>query len=986
MKTIYPQLVDGLTRFLQKQHASEQGHVIGNLLFNHQVEYLRGFHDLTQTRPFWKTNILQTLSMTRQILEDEFTHDQNDETIYAVIFVSDGYDTINRNFEEQFYTQIKNIHDKFQRYHKRVLFTTLGIGNYLPTEFATNFRNAFASPESEFVVPPLFRVHSSQELDDQLTQIQDCLSVKQQQVISPDLANLCLYRSPIDKEPLQSGQYILQSSWLLARDCPATPPQYRLSNDELAQVITPWCHKLQNKVVHKELTGDQIKHQASIILDVADAIYHRYRIPKSQKQQPRRTCRERVCIRNQRQQSVNPLTEVFAELRRLRDESNLQDLSDQALAKRLAIGTYTGKFHRRILQSWGMNNDDFVTYRNEFLRLLEQEPLASTQDNNTTGQEPSIILLQNQRDVFLEDDFPHALEQCNDPYTAVHCIPLVGRSVKLRRTDSAQINPWLISVESLPFTNRNFDIVSLIDHNWDVEYDDEEINGVVPLFGRSDRDMIPYVNSSLYQLLVTFNTTKNADAIIEGCHSALLAALYVYLLNQYPRDHPLPTFVNDLKDKIRTTLEIVHGQFANNYFDCLRVEHPCHYWTYLVTQSPQLSSLCRCQSLTKFCLAGLYIQNERVVREGFVPLLQQYFYRFFKGWTFTDVDTLHTFLTRYLQIDLSLTYVQDQLANGVRKIAESWETSIDAQQYVEYMHKDQLERRLEEQLHNDIDDRLSEFQASLQFEIMDILQDKLDDEIRTWTWNQWETHMGDTHKQVSLRTLRRLYEDITGDTLPETMASNIPDILLHMTVNYDNNYTFMKHMNQEPWKNDIPQILKKIARKLVSACLQSEKHKHVRRLLEMATQMYLNYHEEVHMGDEPVLMTAEEYLQNLRQTHPAANLTYEVTSDMLAPYVQKGLYPFACQHAHCPYYMIPRNDLSTHLQQNVYPYGVHKTCQIVFSKGGTTQDALKSIRDGTYLNPSIDIAQQQKLFDFRYDDIVNMVNHLADVYSFSFLT
>ena len=53
--------------------------------------------------------------------------------------------------------------------------------------------------------------------------------------------------------------------------------------------------------------------------------------------------------------------------------------------------------------------------------------------------------------------------------------------------------------------------------------DQEEINAVIPLFDENDQDLKPFITSSLFHILMTFNVIQNVDTCFYNAYVALQA-------------------------------------------------------------------------------------------------------------------------------------------------------------------------------------------------------------------------------------------------------------------------------------------------------------------------------------------------------------------------------------------------------------------------------------------------------------------------------
>lgn len=131
---------------------------------------------------------------------------------------------------------------------------------------------------------------------------------------------------------------------------------------------------------------------------------------------------------------------LIREMRKYAESELLGKLSQEEASKRLAIGTVVGKYHSNAIKLKGISVDDYLKARSEFMEILQ----GKTIDLNNSSQEPSVISMQNQKDVLAEADIIEGLKMCPSQYDLVETLPLIGHGVLIKRIEGAMINPWLI--------------------------------------------------------------------------------------------------------------------------------------------------------------------------------------------------------------------------------------------------------------------------------------------------------------------------------------------------------------------------------------------------------------------------------------------------------------------------------------------------------------------------------------------------------------
>jgi hypothetical protein len=96
--------------------------------------------------------------------------------------------------------------------------------------------------------------------------------------------------------------------------------------------------------------------------------------------------------------------------------------SAEEAGKRLAIGTKVGKYPNKAIEFRGLSVDDFVTHREDFVKIFKRLKI-----NHESTQEPSVISLQNFKDVLPEPDFIEAMKIWPNQYTLIENLPLIGK-------------------------------------------------------------------------------------------------------------------------------------------------------------------------------------------------------------------------------------------------------------------------------------------------------------------------------------------------------------------------------------------------------------------------------------------------------------------------------------------------------------------------------------------------------------------------------
>jgi len=325
-----------------------------------------------------------------------------------------------------------------------------------------------------------------------------------------------------------------------------------LKKSEIEEIFKLWTQELQLVSLK-----DNIRKQATITVEMMEYIYDAYNKKiQSENGQVKKTLTVMERLEQKEKKSgTHLLQSLIAECKKMREGVSLKDLSASEAAKRLAIGTQQGKYHNKALNMRGINQEDFEKFRETFIQNLGNLKL-----NAETSQEPSFIILQTQKEVFMESTLIEALKKCQNTFELVEVFPLVGHTLQIRRSDSSMINPYNIQVLSIPRINKVCDTVSLISQGNEMEIsigndEEEKFNAVIPLFKmKVDGDLRQLLRTKLYNLMMTFNVMKNVDTFFPDAYAGLLANTLVRLLK-----YPDSEWKKEMIDLIYNTTELVYG-------------------------------------------------------------------------------------------------------------------------------------------------------------------------------------------------------------------------------------------------------------------------------------------------------------------------------------------------------------------------------------------------------------------------------------------
>ena len=159
-------------------------------------------------------------------------------------------------------------------------------------------------------------------------------------------------------------------------------------------------------------------------------------------------------------------------------------------AKKIGVGTITGVYNQKLLSLKNVKIADFKKLRDEFVVLLKGLKL-----NPDSDQEPSEILKQTQKDVFLEENFIEGLYECESQFDLIETLPIIGLPLQVKRSLSIAQDPWLIEIQRIPKEVKSINSIELFHKDYKLPWKSVEneklsyINCILPLCGPKEEDM-----------------------------------------------------------------------------------------------------------------------------------------------------------------------------------------------------------------------------------------------------------------------------------------------------------------------------------------------------------------------------------------------------------------------------------------------------------------------------------------------------------------
>ncbi len=497
-----------------------------------------------------------------------------------VIFISDGTDSdkirFNNNWSK-FETNFKNSNNL------DIDFICIGVSTDYPANDADRLRKIFHTGGHH--VQPLYRVLNSSEWEETFNTISNL-------VVKTRTFN---FKSPISLGPWDSTTTtftVKENKWFYTTASleeienelvSASTPKLlnvkisTLSKDDINEIAFQWKNVVQS-IANSDLSAAEIKTFASGTKAELANLIASFR--DSENAVTKKSVYDRVKAKN------NSITDIISEITKISQGTFLKDLTNEEKAKRLAIGTQSGKHDLRITSKFGqLSPDDFKKYKQEFIFLIKEFQILPEYE---TALPESSISLQSLYEVFRQPDLVSALEAIENQYDFAELFPLVGRSINIVDNNASLIESHVVNVDNIGKTCQFIDSVSLQTQQ-DVAAN-EKFNSVLFTITEKDKPLFPLISSKMFSFLFTFATLKKVDVIDPEAHVALLINTWCWLTSQESS-----SFNTNILKEIETTFDLLYAHKYRGFVESLKNEGN---FNVLVTASPKIET--KCQSLVKF--------------------------------------------------------------------------------------------------------------------------------------------------------------------------------------------------------------------------------------------------------------------------------------------------------------------------------------------------------------------------------------------------
>lgn len=455
----------------------------------------------------------------------------------TIVFISDGEDN-NINTLSARMSELEGNDGS-----KRVNFICIGVGPGFPTFISMKLREKYHNGDE--TLPAIFLIEhiSEKAYTIKFEAIKPFLSVGQQRVVKPPV---CVFPwREYSSKPFERTWVMTESETVEIDGVPMDVREHYLNVKGINELFRSWNQMINLESMNE---GEKVDVRAKKTLALMDNIIEELKTVKG--------------------------IDVFAKVKDIKFESFLQKfqftlnkrnfertvwyyddvkkiaagntaggLSDFEAAKRIGLGTIVGKYAQRAFALKNITPVEFEAIKEEFKELLKHNPVA-------VKTNPCAL-----RSLLLEKGLDTALDLIKNQLELFECFPLHGHPIRINRNEQGQLNAQFADVRffsELSVVELN-DIVTEQGGVLNVPLKDgksETANAVIPLFTSEDNDLLPFIDSRLYKLLVSFNLLNDPDQLSDQAYTCTLIGLFGHMLKRNTLDQ-------ELIDKIISTLNLI---------------------------------------------------------------------------------------------------------------------------------------------------------------------------------------------------------------------------------------------------------------------------------------------------------------------------------------------------------------------------------------------------------------------------------------------
>ena len=443
----------------------------------------------------------------------------------TVIFISDGHDS-KMNSLKQRLSKLKGNQDKFI-----INFLCLGVGKNFPTFISMKLRESYHNGNES--VPAVFLIEyvSEKAYTIKFNAIMKFMVFNQQRCIEPAV---CVY-------PWREYQKIVfENAWVMSFNNTVKIDgkeldisKYNLNLDGVLELFRGWSQSIHIESLNK---GEAIYGRAAKTLGIMDDILAEIFYKEGIDLLDINPITEDMSFKDKAKQTMlrnnyNRIKWFYDDVKLIVDGKISNNMNEFDAAKKIGIGTIMGNYKQKLLNLKSITLEKFKHKKELFKDIYK-----ATEIKQYTENQLNWIGKKNQKNIFLEETFLEGLELCQNQFDLFNSLSLIGIPIKLKRPlYYLTMDLSKIEVKNIGKLGEIVDstMINLNNGNLEAKGIDSKsdlFNAVLPVFLKTDKDILPIINSELFQLLMSFNVSRNPDTIYKEAYLDLLGKAILFLL------------------------------------------------------------------------------------------------------------------------------------------------------------------------------------------------------------------------------------------------------------------------------------------------------------------------------------------------------------------------------------------------------------------------------------------------------------------------
>lgn len=472
-------------------------------------------------------------------------------TDVTVLFISDGEDNNLHTLEKR----IAALEGNKGGYH--INFICLGVGSGFPTFISLRLREKYHNGDE--TLPSIFLIEyvSEKAFTIKFDALQSYFRVPIARKVTPPV---CLFpwREYTDA-PYEKSWIMTDADTLTIDGEEIDVKEYHLNFRGITEIFRSWAQMMHLESLR---VGEDITARAKKTLALMTSILEELKIHKGvdvfaqQKQSLGSTFYDRI-VTCKAQRDLTRVSWFYNDVQSIASGNDASKENQFEAAKRIGMGTIVGNYQQKANALKNITPDEFKKIKEEFKELLKQFPL----------QAPSEGSARSLRDVFADKTLPKGLDLCQNPFDLFDAFELIGCPVRINR-DNANVNSsnaYNIDVKFLDHS-QTIDAAEILRNKGTLtvklkDGKEDTANAVLPLLSEKDADLLPFIGSRLFNLLITFFSFGDADNINEEAYLGLVCnSVLQTLRSNIPDEEKLEVLkkLNETSKLLRSKLSAWH--------------------------------------------------------------------------------------------------------------------------------------------------------------------------------------------------------------------------------------------------------------------------------------------------------------------------------------------------------------------------------------------------------------------------------------------